>query len=290
MNFYLLFITSVEIKENLHEKLGIIKYTFLPLLSYPTELIEDLASYINYLFHKLPTEVLQKYKGNAGQGLLHFIQECLYRQPRAIKKFLKALLRCEEVLIPRCHLLHSTYNNMEDKWKNPDCEMHIDLDFVPSILVEDWPHIAREWVTRCRTWPEMSVVKDFVLGGCDIVPKPYTGQERNELLNWRWSFSRAEKILAKLRTKNMSLSYFLMKSVFYKYLKGVEHNGGTLTSYLIKTVMLWQCEDNKESCWSNQKITSCVSTLLNRLKMSFSSRYLPHYFIRDINLLDNVAC
>ena len=146
MNFYLLFITSVEIKENLHEKLGIIKYTFLPLLSYPTELIEDLAFYINYLFHKLPTEVLQKYKGNAGQGLLHFIQECLYRQPRAIKKFLKALLRCEEVLIPRYHLLHSTYNNMEDKWKNPDCEMHIDLDFVPSILVEDWPRIAREWV------------------------------------------------------------------------------------------------------------------------------------------------
>ena len=62
-----------RIKENLHEKLGIIKYTFLSLLSYPTELIEDLDSYINYLFHKLPSEVLQKYKDNAAQGLLRFI-------------------------------------------------------------------------------------------------------------------------------------------------------------------------------------------------------------------------
>ena len=278
-----------RIKENLHEKLGIVKYTFLPLLSYPTELIEDLASYINYLFHKLPKEVLQKYKDNAAQGLLHFVQECLCRQPSAIKKLLKALQRCKEVLIPRYHLLHSIYNDMEDKLKNPACEMHVEFDFVPSILVEDWPHIAGEWLTRCRTWPEMSIVKDIVLGGCHIVPKPYTGQERNDILDWRWSFSRAEKILAKLRTKNMSLSYFLMKSIFYKYLKGVEHNGDTLTSYLIKTVMLWQCEDKSESWWSKQKITSCVSTLLNRLKISFSSRYLPHYFIRDINLLDNVA-
>ena len=125
--------------------------------------------------------------------------------------------------------------------------------------------------------------KRHCLGGCHIVPKPYTGQERNDLLDWRWSFSRAEKILAKSRTKKMSLSYFLMKSIFYKYLKRIEHNGHTLTSYLIKTVMLWQCEDNDESWWCKEKITSCVSTLLKRLKVSFFTKYLPHYFIRDIN-------
>ena len=125
--------------------------------------------------------------------------------------------------------------------------------------------------------------KRHCLGGCHIVPKPYTGQERNDFLDWRWSFSRAEKILAKSRTKKMSLSYFLMKSIFYKYLKRIEHNGHALTSYLIKTVMLWQCEDNDESWWCKEKITSCVSTLLKRLKVSFFTKYLPHYFIRDIN-------
>ena len=53
--------------------------------------------------------------------------------------------------------------------------------------------------------------------------------------------------------------------------------------------MLWQCKDNNESWWSNEKITSCVSTLSNRLKVSFSSKYFPHYFILDINLPGNVA-
>lgn len=48
-----------QIKENLHEKLEMVKYAFLPLLSHPAELIEDLASYINYLFHELPTEAAQ---------------------------------------------------------------------------------------------------------------------------------------------------------------------------------------------------------------------------------------
>ena len=48
-----------QIKENLHEKLEMVKYAFLPLLSHPAELIEDLASYINYLFHELPTKAVQ---------------------------------------------------------------------------------------------------------------------------------------------------------------------------------------------------------------------------------------
>lgn len=150
-----------RINEELHEKLGAIKFAFLPLLSYPAELIEDLASYINYLFHKLPAEVLQIYKDNAAEGLLHFIQECLYRQPKAIKEMLKVFLRCKKVLIPRYHLLHIIHYTM-DKWKNPACEMHVEFDFVPSILVEDWLHIAREWVTRCHKWPDVSVVNDIV--------------------------------------------------------------------------------------------------------------------------------
>lgn len=87
--------------------------------------------------------------------------------------------------------------------------MHIDFDCVPSILVENWPHIAREWVSRCRTWSDLSVVKDIVLDGSYIVPKPYTGQERNDLLDWRWPFSWAEKILAKLRTKNKQNEFII---------------------------------------------------------------------------------
>lgn len=53
--------------------------------------------------------------------------------------------------------------------------------------------------------------------------------------------------------------------------------------------MLWQCEENVENWWSERTIVSCISVLLDKLKESFHNRHLPHYFIRDINLFDNVA-
>lgn len=88
----------------------------------------------------------------------------------------------------------------------------------------------------------------------------------------------------------MDVSYFILKSILdYRYLKLVEHNGKSLFSYLIKTVMLWQCEEHDEKWWSNESIISCIFNLLDRLKMSFSNKCLSHYFIRDINLFDSVA-
>ena len=55
------------------------------------------------------------------------------------------------------------------------------LDLVPAITVEDWPWIAREWVSRSRAWPPVLLVNDIVTKGCHIVPKPCTGPEQNDL-------------------------------------------------------------------------------------------------------------
>ena len=95
-------------------------------------------------------------------------------------------------------------------------------------------------------------------------------------------------MIANARTKEMDLSYLLIKSIFYRYLKAVVHNGEILTSYLIKTEMLWLCEEHKESWWSDRSIVSCVSVILNRMKDSFCNKRLAHYFIRDLNLFENI--
>ena len=127
------------------------------------------------------------------------------------------------------------------------------------------------------------------MSGCHIVPKPYYGKEGDNLLDWRWSFSVAETTLASFRTREMDTSYLILKSVFYRYLKPIEYDKETLASYFVKTVMLWQCEENDETWWSDNSIVKCVSILLNRLKISFFNKHLSHYFIREINLFDNVA-
>ena len=53
--------------------------------------------------------------------------------------------------------------------------------------------------------------------------------------------------------------------------------------------MLWQCEENDETWWSDKSTVKCVSALLNRLKVSFYNKHLSHYFIREMNLYDNIA-
>ena len=278
----------IEKKKNMFqlEKLGLHRLFIMSHCTISTKKIfESLNEYFKYLLDIFPGEVLRKYRKLPSDGLSYFIQKC--KQDKASEVF-RIINDFENKLSFACGLLKIKLNHQKD---NPE---HLNqlcgsFDIVPAITVEEWPFIADEWQKRFRQWPSMTLVKEIVMKGCHIVPKPSYGQERDEHLDWGWSFSLAEKILASNRTKEMDVSYFILKSIFYRYLKPVEHNGKTLFSYLIKTAMLWQCEEHDEKWWSNESIMSCIFTLLDRLKMSFSNKCLPHYFIRDINLFDNVA-
>ena len=268
------------------EKLGI--YSFFlrsPICSISTKKVsESLDEYFKYLLDTFPGQVLQKYRKLPSDGLSYFFQKCKLEKARDL---FRALNEFESRLSVACGILKFEIKQTDNPKHLSQCCGS--FDFVPAITVEDWPAIADEWQKRFRQWPPMSLVEEIVMKGCHIVPKPYLGQERNELLDWRWSFSLAETILASNRTKEMDVSYFVLKSIFYRYLKPIEHNGKTPFSYLIKTVMLWQCEEHDDKWWSNESIMSCIFALLDRLKMSFFNKCLPHYFIRDINLFDNVA-
>ena len=276
-------------KTDILENLGILKIFYCALNSNPKTLFDDLDGYFKYLLDSLPGEVLQKYKLEAADGLSYFFQKCFHFQQDKVEGLFHVLENCKRELLGKCNLLEIIFVFNEDQVQKirtiKECVMRYSIDTVPAIAIEDWPHIASEWITRGRLWPTLSLVKEIVMRGCHIVPKPFYGHQRNELLDWRWPFSVAEMILANARTKQMSLSFLVLKLAFYRYLKPVEHNHETLPSYLI---MLWQCEENDETWWPERAIVSCISVLLNRLKESFYNKHLPHYFIRDINLFDNI--
>ena len=281
-------------KQDLIERLGMFRIiyhaTFTPL-SNPKELFESLDSYFKDLLYLMPKEVYQKYNKSPLDGLFHFLQKCRYCQQDKMEKLFQFLSNCKSNLLrtsARIELFRGSLRGELDVDAKFN-KLSFSLDRVPAITVEDFPYIASEWVTRDRKWPPLSVVKDIVMSGCHIVPKPYYGKEGDNLLDWRWSFSVAETTLASFRTREMDTSYLILKSVFYRYLKPIEYDKETLASYFMKTVMLWQCEENDETWWSDNSIVKCVSILLNRLKISFFNKHLSHYFIREINLFDNVA-
>ena len=273
------------------EAFGMFQYLFSALRHNPKKLLESLRAYFKYLLDIMPDEVYQKFKEAPAYSLSHFIEKCLYCQSSEMEMLFQELKKCKTELLLKSDALgifsHSTKDKPDDDYK-PE-KICFNLDQVPTVAVEDWPDIAREWKGRCRAWPSKQVIEEIVARGCHIVPKPFYGQQRNEILDWRWSFSFAEMMLANTRTNEMDLSYLVLKSMFYRYIKPVEYNNETLTSYLIKTVMLWQCEENDATWWSERSVVNCISVLLEKLKESLYNKHLRHYFIRDINLLDNVA-
>ena len=287
----ILSIDRVLTNNNFLEAFGMFQYLFSSLRHNPKKLLESLRAYFKYQLHIMPDEVYQKFKEAPADSLSHFIEKCLYCQSSEMEMLFQEFKKCKKELLLKSDALgifsHSTKDIPDNDYK-PE-EICFNLDQVPAIAVEDWPDIARKWKDRCRVWPSGQMIEEIVARGCHIVPKPFYGHQRNEILDWRWSFSFAEMILANNRTNEMNLSYLVLKSMFYRYIKPVEYNNETLASYLIKTVMLWQCEENDATWWCERSIVNSISVLLEKLKESLYNKHLRHYFIPDINLLDNVS-
>ena len=78
----------------------------------------------------------------------------------------------------------------------------------------------------------------------------------------------------------------------YRYLKCVEPEEADkkcLYSYIMKTIMLWECEQNApvNPVWSD--FETSIQTLLSKLMEALQSGFLPHFFIPEINLLGQIG-
>ena len=165
------------------EKLGVYRWLIKFQHGISTnKILESLGEYFNSLLDIFPGEVLQKYRKLPPDGLLYFIQKC--RQDKATDLF-RELNDFENKLSLWCDLLKLTLNDQKDNPKHLS-QYWGSFDIVKVIAVEDWPSIADEWQKIFRQWPSMSLVEEIVMKCCHIVPKPYFGQDRNELLDWRW--------------------------------------------------------------------------------------------------------
>ena len=163
------------------------------------------------------------------------------------------------------------------------------MDLVPAVNLHFWPWQAATWIIRDRVWPPHVTIQNIADKGCQIVPR--SSPDGDVHTEWRLSFSRAEAILAKLRNKNQQRAYCFFKIFFYRYLKCVESSeteGKKLYSYIVKTIMLWACEELSpdDPIWAS--LEKSVQILLFKLLGSLEMGSLSHYFIQEINLLARV--
>ena len=160
-------------------------------------------------------------------------------------------------------------------------------DNVPSILCKFWPTIAAEWKDRPRHygWPSQNDKEYIEQFGCHLVPVGHPLSSRKSL-EWRLSFSIAERTLVWSFNHTQLKCYAVMKLILKEYVKTecFEKHKSVLCSYFIKTFLFWQFERTDQSFWKITNLSGCIMSLLREFHICIQAGVLRHYFVPRFNL------
>ena len=160
-------------------------------------------------------------------------------------------------------------------------------DNVPSILCKFWPTSAAEWKDRPRHygWPSKRDIENIEQFGCHLVPVGHPLSAKKSL-EWRLSFSIAERTLVWSFNHTQLQCYAVMKIVLKEYVKTKcsEKHKSVLCSYFIKTFLFWQFERTYQSFWQITNLSGCIVSLLREFYICIQAGVLRHYFVPRFNL------
>ncbi|XP_063397368.1 uncharacterized protein LOC134681645 [Mytilus trossulus] len=162
------------------------------------------------------------------------------------------------------------------------CDESLDLAY--CLKCDKWVSQAKPWISRSRSiWPSSELISKITSCGILFVPIGNKGSI-NEHLQWRISFSVAEKILIYSFSHTQLLCYALLKTLLKEIVNGKKELKDLLCSYFLKTLMFWMLEENDTSVWRPDNIIPCFMACLKRLLYCVEYSTLLHYFIPNNNL------
>ena len=155
-------------------------------------------------------------------------------------------------------------------------------DHVPSILCKFWPTSADEWKDRPRhyEWPSKRDKEYIEQFGCHLVPVGHPLSARRSM-EWRLSFSIAERTLVWSFNHTQFQCYVVMKLILKEYVKTkcAEEHKSVLCSYFIKTFLFWQFEKTERSFWQKANLRECIMYLFHEFYSCIQTGVLRHYFV-----------
>ena len=160
-------------------------------------------------------------------------------------------------------------------------------DHVYSIHCPFWPNCVYEWAQRPRYlgWPSSHVVASIVNFGCHLVPVGHPHSD-TKLLEWRISFSMAERALVWSFNLVQMQCYAVMKIILKEFIKvKCSPPNFVLCSYFIKTFLFWKFETTDFNFWRLENFRECIKFLLKEFSKCIGEGILRHYFIPSFNLL-----
>ena len=176
-----------------------------------------------------------------------------------------------------------------EMWNQYENTYESGRDNVFSILCKAWPTSAAEWKDRPRQygWPLQHDKKNIEAFGCHLVAVGHP-LSTTRSLEWRTSFSIAERTLVWSFNHTQLQCYAVMKLILKEFVKPncAEEHKGVLCSYFIKTFLFWQFESTDQLFWQRKNLTGCLMYLLHEFNKCIQSGTLRHYFVPRFNLME----
>ncbi|KAF0298858.1 Protein MB21D2 [Amphibalanus amphitrite] len=168
--------------------------------------------------------------------------------------------------------------------------MPVDFDSVPALRLTRPPQQLLDWLKRIdecgARWPPEEV-RESIRSGTEatahLVATGHASSARRDL-EWRLSFSVAEKRLARTLSITQRKAYLLVKLVQKCFLARPK----VLVTYHLKTLMFWELETTQH-CWSEEHLFGRVLGLLDRIDACLSEHRIPSYFFPENNLISDCS-
>ena len=160
-------------------------------------------------------------------------------------------------------------------------------DYVLSIHCAFWPNDASEWIERPRPsgWPTTHDVSSIVNFGCHLVAIGHPHSDTRSL-EWRISFSVAERTLVWSFNHVQIQCYALMKIILKEFIKEkCNPDNQVVCSYFIKTFLFWKYEIKDLGFWQEYNLRECIKYLLIEFRQCLNEGVIRHFFFPRFNLL-----
>ncbi|XP_063399367.1 uncharacterized protein LOC134683997 [Mytilus trossulus] len=158
-------------------------------------------------------------------------------------------------------------------------------DCTAGVKCQSFIKQAQEWVGRKRCWPTEALKRIIIDSGVWFVPIGYK-LSPNEDIEWRVAFGIAEKLLVYSFSHTQLLVYALLKIILKDVIEQNLKLKDLLCSYFLKTVVFWISEEIAVTVWTPHNFEKCFSECLKRLGYYVKHDILPHYFIKERNVLE----
>ena len=216
--------------------------------------------------------------------------------------------RCQYLELDMCHHLSVDMNNRVCLVQNSEGFMstemqrkdgpaiHMDAvknvpssDTVVALSCTDWPDCAQEWLSRKRIygWPSKELIKKCNSLGFILVSACHPASDERQF-QWRISFSHQERLLV-TQFNSVQLKCYILLKIIKKELIKQYIKEDTLTSYHLKTCMLYILENTPSELWVPENLVGCLIMCLRQIHLWIRDEKIPNYFIPEENMLDRIT-